>query len=61
MIHLKRTVIEAYAPFFDITPPLVPFRDAAFSTCTFPLTVLQVIKTLARQDGTLVKQLVTFP
>jgi hypothetical protein len=44
MIRLKRTVIEAYAPFFDITPPLVPFRDAAFSTCTFPLTVLQVMK-----------------
>ena len=42
MIHLKRNVIEAYAPFFGVKPPLVPFRDAAFSTCTFPITVLQV-------------------
>ena len=42
LLHLKRNVVESYAPFVGIQPPLFPFRDAAFSTCSFPLTVLQV-------------------
>ena len=46
IIQLKRNVLEAYAPFMGID--FTPFRDAAFSINTFPLTLLAAVRGLAR-------------
>ena len=48
MVELGRNAVQAYAPFVRCDPPLVPFRDAAFAPCTFPLTVLECVRGVAR-------------
>lgn len=37
-----------YAPFVGCEPPLAPFRDAAFAPCSWPLTVLDCARGVAR-------------
>lgn len=39
---------EAYAPFFGLQPPLIPYRDASFGICTYHLEVLDCVRALAR-------------
>ncbi|GMI14541.1 hypothetical protein TrVE_jg10519 [Triparma verrucosa] len=39
---------EAYQPFFGLTPPPAPFRDAAFSVCPYPLAVTSAIRGVAK-------------
>jgi cell division cycle 14 len=46
IIELKRNVLEAYSPFLGFD--FAPFRDAAFSINTFPLTLLSAVRGLAR-------------
>lgn len=44
VIYLERLPEEAYRPLADITPPLLPFRDASYGSCTFKLTVLDCLR-----------------
>lgn len=39
-------VEQAYSPFFNITPSVITFRDAAFCINTFPITILDVCMAL---------------
>jgi cell division cycle 14 len=48
LIKLKKSVAEAYRPFMNISPPLLPFRDAAFAVCTYSLSVLDCVKGVAK-------------
>lgn len=43
---LKYTAVQAYRPFMGISPPFIPFRDAAFSINTCPLTVLDCARAM---------------
>eukprot|EP01041_Mallomonas_annulata_P009599 gene9599-19951_t len=45
---LNFSVAQAYAPFMGIDPPFTPFRDAAFSINTFPITVLDCTRSFVR-------------
>ena len=44
VIVLQRSVSEAYAPFFDLDPPLQPYRDAGFGVCSYALLALDIVK-----------------
>ncbi|GMH47000.1 hypothetical protein TrRE_jg1173, partial [Triparma retinervis] len=44
----NKTVPESYAPFFNLTPPPSPFRDAAFSICPYTITVIDALKGLKK-------------
>lgn len=46
VIVLKRTALEAWAPFIDIEPPFKPFRDASYTNCSYQLTILDCLKGL---------------
>eukprot|EP00752_Nemacystus_decipiens_P011268 g10014.t1 len=48
VLCLRKTVEEAYAPFFGLQPPLIPYRDASFGICTYHLEVLDCARALAR-------------
>jgi len=41
-------VALAYQPFFGLVPAPVPFRDAAFSICTYSLSVIDVLKGVSK-------------
>ena len=45
---MGKTAEEAYAPFFGLKPPLVPYRDASFGVCTYHLEVLDCARAIAR-------------
>jgi cell division cycle 14 len=42
------SVEQAYGPFIGIQPPFIPFRDAAFSVNTFPITVLDCCRAMRK-------------
>ena len=44
----QQTVEQAYAPFVGIEPPFIPFRDAAFSVNTFPISVLDCCRAMRK-------------
>ena len=46
VIYLGMTAEEAHRPLVNITPPLLPYRDASYGACTFKLTVLDVLRGL---------------
>lgn len=48
MLCLGKTAEEAYAPFFGLQPPLIPYRDASFGICTYHLEVLDCARAIAR-------------
>jgi cell division cycle 14 len=48
VIVCSYTVEQAYKPFIGLEPPFIPFRDAAFSINTFPITVLDCTRALFR-------------
>ena len=37
---LEYTIYQAYLPFYELNPPCITFRDAAFCINTFPVTIL---------------------
>lgn len=45
---MEKTAEEAYSPFFELQPPLVPYRDASFGICTYHLEVLDCARAIAR-------------
>lgn len=45
---LNYSVEVAYRPFIGITPPFIPFRDAAFCINSYPLTVLDCARACYR-------------
>lgn len=48
VLRLGKTVEDAYAPFFGLKPPLVPYRDASFGICSYHLEVLDCVRAVAR-------------
>lgn len=48
VLCLGKTAEDAYAPFFGVQPPLIPYRDASFGICTYHLEVLDCVRALAR-------------
>jgi len=44
VIVLGKTPEEAYRPLSRLSPPLLPFRDASYGSCTYKLTVLDVLR-----------------
>lgn len=51
VLILHKTVEDAYAPFFGVQPPFIPFRDASFGICTYHLEVLDCARAIARAAG----------
>lgn len=45
---MRKTAEEAYAPFFGLQQPLIPYRDASFGVCTYHLEVLDCARAVAR-------------
>jgi cell division cycle 14 len=48
IIYLGKTAEQAYTPFLGAQPAFVSFRDAAFSLCTFSVTVFDCLKGVAQ-------------
>jgi cell division cycle 14 len=46
IVALKKTALEAWAPFIDVQPPFRPFRDASYTNCSYNCTVLDCLKGL---------------
>jgi len=46
VIILKKTALEAWAPFIDVEPPFKPFRDASYTNCSYQCTILDCLKGL---------------
>lgn len=46
VIILKRSALEAWAPFIDVEPPFKPFRDASYTNCSYQCTILDCLKGL---------------
>jgi cell division cycle 14 len=46
VVSLGKTAEEAYAPFVNISPPFLPFRDASNGPCDFHLAILDCLKGL---------------
>jgi len=48
LIHHGKSVEAACRPFSTLSPPLLPFRDAAYGGCTYKLTLQDCISGLAK-------------
>ena len=48
LIFKENCVMKAYQPFFALSPPPIPYRDAAFSICTYSLSVTEVLKGVSK-------------
>eukprot|EP00040_Diaphanoeca_grandis_P016743 m.86767 g.86767 ORF g.86767 m.86767 type:complete len:505 (+) comp26000_c0_seq1:175-1689(+) len=48
ILFLGCTPEEAYRPLSRLSPPLMPFRDASYGTCSFKLSVLHVLQGLSQ-------------
>ena len=48
LIFKENSVPKSYQPFFNLSPTPIPFRDAAFSICTYSLSVLEVLKGVSK-------------
>ena len=61
IIFEGKTAEDAFRPFLD-GEPLIPFRDAAFTICTYSLTVLDTLRGVSKavQSGFL-KDFASFP
>eukprot|EP00053_Salpingoeca_punica_P000466 m.28816 g.28816 ORF g.28816 m.28816 type:complete len:471 (-) comp10340_c0_seq1:1196-2608(-) len=46
LIYLGRSPSEAHRPLENITPPILPFRDASYGSCTYKLTTLDCLRGL---------------
>lgn len=46
IIVMKKTAVEAWAPFADVQPPFKPFRDASYTNCSYECTILHCLKGL---------------
>eukprot|EP00038_Savillea_parva_P031071 m.82650 g.82650 ORF g.82650 m.82650 type:complete len:543 (-) comp9486_c1_seq1:195-1823(-) len=44
VIYRGMTPEEAYRPLSRLSPPLMPFRDASYGSCSYQLTVLDVLR-----------------
>lgn len=40
---LKKTALEAWAPFAEVEPPFKPFRDASYTNCSYQCTILHCL------------------
>ena len=43
---LKKTAVEAWAPFANVDPPFKPFRDASYTNCSYQCMILDCLKGL---------------
>eukprot|EP00039_Didymoeca_costata_P008091 m.107745 g.107745 ORF g.107745 m.107745 type:complete len:460 (+) comp13942_c0_seq2:293-1672(+) len=48
ILYFKKSVEDAYRPFSRLSPPLASFRDAAYGSCSFKLSVLDVLRGLSQ-------------
>ncbi|KAA6401925.1 MAG: putative Dual specificity protein phosphatase CDC14A [Streblomastix strix] len=48
VLYHNQTPDEAYRPFLNMYPPLPPFRDASYGPSTFNLSVLDVVRGIAK-------------
>ncbi|KAA6390339.1 MAG: putative Dual specificity protein phosphatase CDC14A [Streblomastix strix] len=48
VLYLGATPDEAYRPFLRFNPPLPPFRDASYGPSTYSLSVLDVVRGIAK-------------
>jgi len=48
ILDLNHSPEEAYRPLSRMSPPLMPFRDASYGSCTFKLSVLHVLRGFAQ-------------
>lgn len=46
ILMMKKTALEAWAPFIDVEPPFKPFRDASYTNCSYDCTILHCLKGL---------------
>lgn len=46
VIILKRSAVEAWAPFINVHPPFKPFRDASYTNCSYECTIFHCLKGL---------------
>lgn len=46
ILFLKKTALEAWAPFVDVEPQFKPFRDASYTNCSYQCTILDCLKGL---------------
>lgn len=46
IIILKKSALEAWAPFVNVEPPFKPFRDASYTNCSYECTILHCLKGL---------------
>lgn len=46
VIILKRSAVEAWAPFINVSPPFKPFRDASYTNCSYECTIFHCLKGL---------------
>jgi cell division cycle 14 len=60
LLSLDMSVEDAFRPFLALSPPCIPFRDAAFGLCTYPLTVLDCLRALDKARAAGVFDLRTF-
>lgn len=43
---LNKTALEAWAPFQNVQPPFMPFRDASYTNCSYQCFILDCLKGL---------------
>ena len=46
VIILKKSAVEAWAPFINVSPPFKPFRDASYTNCSYECTIFHCLKGL---------------
>ena len=46
IIIMKKTALEAWAPFINVDPPFKPFRDASYTNCSYQCTILDCLRDL---------------
>lgn len=46
VIIMKKSAVEAWAPFINVTPPFKPFRDASYTNCSYECTIFHCLKGL---------------
>jgi len=46
IIIMKKTAMEAWAPFINVDPPFKPFRDASYTNCSYQCTILDCLRGL---------------
>ena len=46
VIVMKKSAVEAWAPFINVNPPFRPFRDASYTNCSYECTIFHCLKGL---------------